>query len=318
MAAPLTETNQTNPNEDLGLGDRVIQENKSRFLNADGSFNVHRKGVFERGAFSPYHAMLNMTWTRFYANVLWIYLVANLIFSGLYFALGPHAFTPLLPSAPGRFGELFFYSIQIITTLGSSAFQPVTVLAKTVFALEAMTGMLGFAVAAGFMFARFSNPAVRIAFSKNAIVAPFKDGVAFMFRIINGRSNELVDATAVVTLSMLGKDGRRTFHQLALERSNVLVFPLHWTVVHPITKESPLYGMRAEDFAQAHAEFLITITAVDQDLAKKVYARHSYLYDEVVVGARFTNIIERAGDGTVFVDPHRIHEIEKADLQLHG
>jgi inward rectifier potassium channel len=307
-------TNENNNNEDLGLGDRVIQENRSRFVNRDGTLNVGRKGVFERGAFSPYHAMLNLSWPKFYLDVLGIYAIANFIFAGLYLLAGPHAFSEALPGGIGRFGELFFYSIQVITTLGSTALQPVTILAKTIFALEAMSGMLGFAVAAGFMFARFSNPAVRIVFSERAIIAPFKDGTAFMFRIINGRSNELIDVSAAVTVSMTDKEGKRVFHQLALERPGVLVFPLSWTVVHPITKTSPLYGLSGDDLTRANAEFLITIIANDQDLSKKVYARHSYLYDEMVIGAKFTNIIERTDNGTVVVDPRRIHEIEAAPL----
>src|ERR1700722_12782672 len=78
--------------EDLGLGDKVIQENRSRFINKDGSFNVHRKGVFERGSFSPYHAVLDASWYRFYFGVLVYYIVTNFIFSLLYFMSGKQAF----------------------------------------------------------------------------------------------------------------------------------------------------------------------------------------------------------------------------------
>jgi inward rectifier potassium channel len=308
------------PNEDLGLGAKVIQENQSRFINEDGSFNVHRKGVFERGAFSPYHALLSKTWPSFYAYLLSAYAIFTLIFTGLYLMAGRYAFSVILPEHLfARFGELFFFSIQILTTLGSSAIQPLTVLAKTIFALEAMTGILGFSVAAGLIFARLSNPAVRIIFSKQAVIAPYKDaagnnGTAFMFRIINCRSNEFIDVSAGVTLSMIDKTGTRIFRPLKLERDTVLVFPLHWTVVHAITKESPLSGMSAEMLTRATAEFLITIAATDQDLAKRINVRHSYLHDEVAVGAKFTNIIERTAAGTVVVDPKRIHEIEPAEL----
>jgi inward rectifier potassium channel len=316
-----SDTNLANtPNEDLGLGAKVIQENQSRFINADGSLNVHRKGVFERGAFSPYHALLSKTWPSFYAYLLSAYAIATLIFTGLYMMAGPYAFSVALPEhLVARFGELFFFSIQILTTLGSSNVQPLTVLTKTIFALEAMTGILGFSVAAGLIFARLSNPAVRIIFSRQAVIAPYKDSkgnneTAFMFRIINGRSNEFIDVSAAATLSMIDKTGTRIFRPLALERETVLVFPLHWTVVHAITKDSPLYGKSADDLARAHAEFLITIAATDQDLAKRINVRHSYLFDEVVVGAKFTNVIERTADGTVVVDPKRIHEIEAAAL----
>ena|SRR5258708_4195555 len=259
----MAENNDINkPNEDLGLGAKVIQENQSRFINSDGSFNVHRKGVFERGAFSPYHAILNISWPRFYAYILITYVFANLIFTSLYLLAGPGAFVDISHSGVAtRFGELFFYSIQIITTLGSNAIQPTTIFAKSIMALEAVTGMLGFAVGAGLIFARLSNPATKIIFSKKAIIAPYRGGTAFMFRIINGRSNELIEASATVTLTVTDKNGKRDFRQVSLERSTVLVFPLNWTVVYPIMQDSPIYGMSAQELADVHVEFLISITA---------------------------------------------------------
>ncbi len=301
-----------NKEEDLGLGQKIIEENQARFINRDGSFNVHRKGMFDRESFSPYHAILQMSWLKFYAWIFSLYVIVNLIFTTLYFAAGPHAFTGLVGSgARPFFKELFFFSIQSLTTLGSGTIHPVTFFANTILAVEAMFGMMGFALGAGLIFARFSNPAVRIVFSERAVMAPYGQGIGFMCRIINGRSNELVDTSATLTLAMTGEDGKRNVRMLELERNHVLVFPVNWTLVHPIDKKSPLYGKTAEDLAAAKAEFLVSVVAVDQDLSKKVYARFSYLYDEVMFGYKFSSILEHEKGGSVIVDPKRIHEIEK-------
>lgn len=299
--------------QDLGLGDRVIQENQTRFVNRDGSFNVHRKGMFEGGSFSPYHAVLNVSWLRFNLGILGYYLVANLIFANLYFFAGKDAF-PDIASLSGlkRFEELFFYSVQVITTLGSSPLNPQGTFAHVVLGIEAMVGMLGFAVGASLMFARFSNPAVKILFSDKAVIVPYENVTGFMFRIINGRSNELVDVKTTVTLAMNDENGKRQFSLLNLERDTVLVFPLNWTIVHPIDSTSPIYKMSLKDLERAHAEFLIAITATDHDLSKKIYARASYLFSEIVVGQKFANIIEHDRQGTVIVNPDRISELEKA------
>ena len=299
-------------NQDLGLGDLVIQENKSRFLNRDGSFNVHRKGMFDRGSFSPYHAVLSASWGRFYSGVLAYYLVANLIFSALYFMSGKAAFPEIAYMDAGhRFGQLFFYSVQIITTLGTSPLHPNNTAADIVLSIEAMVGMLGFAVGASLMFARFSNPATNILFSGKSVIAPYQNTKGFMIRIINGRSNELVDVTATLTLAMDKGDGKRSFTVLPLERDSVLVFPLNWTIVHPITPDSPIYNLTLKDLEKKNAEFLLSITAVDQDLSKTVYARSSYKAEDMVEG-KFVNIIERDSSGTVVVDPARIGEIEES------
>jgi inward rectifier potassium channel len=303
---------QNSIEEDLGLGDKVIQQNRSRYVNKDGSFNVHRKGVFEHGSFSPYHAVLNASWKKFLFGVLIYYIAANILFSFLYLLCGKAAFPDINSLGVGqRLGQLLFYSIQIISTLGSSPLHPATVPAQIILALEAMVGLFGFAIGASLMFARLSNPSVRIIFSNKALIAPYQDGTGFMLRIINGRDNELIDVSASLTLAMVEKDGKRSFHRLNLERDSVLTFPVNWTIVHPITPNSPIYGMNLKDLAAVQAEFIISITATDQELSRKVFTRTSYFYDEVLAGAKFSYIIELDKNGRVTVDPKRISELEE-------
>jgi len=302
-----------NSNHDLGLGDKVIAENQSRFLNKDGTFNVYRKGMWERGSFSVYHAVLNSSWRKFFAWVLGYYIFINLLFTVLYLACGSGAFPDISRLEMGaRFWQLFFFSVQVISTLGSSQLHPATTFSDILLALESMIGLFGFALATGIMFARFSNPPTNILFSDKAVIAPYDGDSGFMIRIINGRSNELIKLEAVLTLSMNDKEGKRAFQVLPLERQSVLVFPLNWTIVHPITPESPIYGMTGEDLKKTRAEFILNITATDQDLSKTVYARSSYTAEEVETGVKFRYIIERDGEGRVFVDPAKLSDIEKA------
>jgi inward rectifier potassium channel len=299
--------------QDLGLGFKVGQSQKTRFINRDGTFNIHRKGILGRGSFSPYHAILGMPWARFFAWIIGIFILANTVFTLLYIAMGPDAF-PGLASTEwwGRFGYLFLYSIQILTTLGASPIHPVTIPANILLGLESAAGLLGFALSTALIFARISNPATKIIFSDNAVIAPYKDKTGFMFRIINGRTNELIEVSATVTLAINDSAGQRHFKQLPLERDLVLVFPLNWTVVHPIDSSSPLWGWGAKELASANAEFIIVITAYDKDLSRKVHCRFSYLYNEVAIGARFVTMIQLEPDGKVLADPELISEIEKA------
>ena len=64
---------------------------------------------------------------------------------------------------------------------------------------------------------------------------------AFMFRVTNGRSNQLVELEAKVLFSRI-EGSVRKYDQLRLERSRVTFFPLSWTVVHPIDEKSPMFG----------------------------------------------------------------------------
>lgn len=303
--------NGNNKNLDLGLGDKVARENRTRFVNRDGSVNVYRKGMFDRGRFSPYHAILNASWRRFFFGVVLYYLVANLFFTAGYLLCGRAAFPDIANlDFWRRFWQLFFYSVQVISTLGSSPLHPATPMADALLALEAIVGLFGFAVGASLLFARFSNPAVKILFSDKGVLAPYLNLKAFMVRIINGRSNELVQVSATMTLAMNDEKGNRNFYVLPLERDQVQTFPVNWTIVHPIDENSPLKGKTVQQWYQLDAEFVINITAVDPDLSKTVYARTSYKDGEIVEG-KFTYIIEQDKNGTVTVDPDRISEIEK-------
>jgi inward rectifier potassium channel len=298
--------------QDLGLGFKVTQSQKSRFINRDGTFNVYRSTRFGRGWFSIYHAILAASWTYFFFWIIALFIVANIIFAATYLITGPESFPQLANLGTAeRYGQLFLYSVQILTSLGASPLHPVTTWAFIILDIESAVGLLGFAVATGLILARFSNPATKIMFSEMAVIAPYKDITGFMFRIINGRSNELIEVSATVTLAVIDSRGQRQFRQLALERDMVLVFPLNWTIVHPINDSSPLWRLSAEDLSRANAEFLIAITALDRNLSRKAYARFSYLYDEVIMGAKFATMIDQAPDGSVIAKPHLLSKIEK-------
>jgi inward rectifier potassium channel len=298
-------------NVDLGLGSKVIQENENRLVNKDGSFTMKRKGVFNRGAFSPYHAILKTTWPRFYFSILGYLLSLVFIFSLLFLACGPHAFFGIENISIGkRFIEIIFFSIQILSA-GASPIYPIILAAKIIQGAESVIGLLGFALAAGLVFARFSNPSTKIIFSKNAVITPYKDLTALIFRIINGRSNELVQLSVSLVVVLRDHENIRRFHPLTLERSEVDSFAVNWTIVHPIDEQSPLFHMSQDEFIKSQPEFVVSLTAVDEDLSKQVYVRHSYLGSEVVFGKKFKSILEHDAKGNLFVDPSRIHELEK-------
>src|SRR5258708_29253012 len=97
----------------------------------------------------------------------------------------------------------------------------------------ALVGLMGFALATGLLFARVSRPSAQILFSESAVVAPYRGITAFMFRIVNERSNQLTQVEATVSLGLWEQvEGApvRTFHQLALDRKRVVFMPLHWAI----------------------------------------------------------------------------------------
>jgi len=308
MAAPKREEFQ-----DLGFGS-VLGAEGGRLLNRDGSFNVVREGLSPIGSLSVYHYLLTVTWTRF---ILWVclgYVTANALFAFGYVLCGPGAIegTDGL-NAGGRYLTAFFFSVETLATIGYGNVGPRGLAANLLVTVEALTGLLAFALASGLVFARFSRPVAWIIYSRKALVAPYRDRSAFMFRIVNGRSNQLLEVSAKVAVA-IGRDGARRFHDLPLERDRVVLFPLSWTIVHPIDEGSPLWGMTEEELRAADAEFFVTLQAIDETFSQQVHSRTSYKPQEVVWGAKFADAFVRRPGRPLGIDVARLHDHRPAEL----
>ena len=304
------------PNRDLGFGSVVARESRKRLLNRDGSFNVVREGLSFFQTLSPYQYLLTTSWPRFLGFIVLFYLVTNLVFGLAYFACGPEQIAGSnATNLHSQFLEDFFFSVQTFATIGYGGMHPVGLAANLLVTLESLVGLLGFALATGILFARFSQPTAKILFSRNAIIAPYRGITAFEFRIANARANEMIQVEARVLLSRFKRDGsgNREFVNLKLERTQVVFFPLAWTIVHPIDEQSPLWGATHEDLKDWDAEFLILLSGIDETFSQTLHTRSSYKAHEIVWNARFADLFnDPKPDGTLSIDVGRLHQIEKA------
>jgi inward rectifier potassium channel len=301
---------------DLGFGGRVALQTRNRFLNRDGSFNVRRVGLPFFRSLSAYHALLTISWPRFFLLSALGYVATNAAFAVAYLLCGPEALNGskavgLVP----RYAEAFFFSVQTLATIGYGVLSPNGMAANLISALEALFGLMGFALVTGILFSRFSRPTPHITFSDKAVVAPFRSGQALMFRVANERSNQLTDVHARVILSRLEgppPNRARRFHELSLDRPQVVFFPLHWVVVHPIDDGSPLRGITPEEFRAADSEILILLSAMDETFFQTVHVRSSYKPQEIAWGMKFADMFLRSEDGLVGIDMQKIHDLDPA------
>jgi inward rectifier potassium channel len=216
-----------------------------------------------------------------------------------------------------KFEEIFFFSAQSLTTVGYGRLNPTSTFNSALASIESLTGLLGFALATGLLYGRFSRPVARILFSKNALIAPYKGFTAFMIRIANKNRSELLDPEATIVMSYIGEDNGnklRKFSNLKLELTHVTLLTMSWTIVHPIDEESPMYNWTAEDFTKKEVEFLVLIRAYEETFAQTVHTRSSYRGDEVVFGAKFLPIIKPGDNSSVVVELNRINEHTTAPL----
>jgi inward rectifier potassium channel len=301
------------PAFDPGLTQQVTGSLR-RAINKDGSFNVLRQGASWRDI-HPYLYLINAPWSEFLSLVFIAYVVVNIIFALVYFMLpaaqvvgtdDPSGFTRLLND--------FFFSSHTLTTVGYGNFAPSGVLANSIAAFEALVGLLGFALATGLLFGRVSKPSAKIGFSGRALITPYQDRTSLQFRIVNQRSNVLIELRASVILMIVDSSSgtpTREYLALTLERDNIYFFPLTWTVVHPIDESSPLYGKTAADLERLQAEVLILIKGFDDTFSQNVNARSSYRYDEIEWGAKFSPAFHIDDRGEMVLDVDRVGNFAK-------
>ena len=299
---------------DFGLGEKATAGHY-RVLNKDGSFNIKKENVAFWEKINFFHALVSMKWIKFFAIVLATYFCVNLIFASVYMLIGIEHLTGIYGTTPvEQFVEAFFFSAQTITTLGYGQVAPTGILANIVAATESMMGLLGFALATGMVYGRFSKPAAKLKYSQTAVIAPYRDINGFMFRVVNPHGNQLLEVEASVSLSMLRDNSPlRDFFTLELERSNVVLLPAAWTIVHPITDDSPFYGISQADLFRKDAEIIVVIKAFDETFSQSVYSRSSYKFSEIEWGAKFTYLISHK-NGKSSVDVSGISKTEKASL----
>jgi inward rectifier potassium channel len=298
---------------DLGFGFKVGADHQ-RMLNPDGTFNVIRKGESRFAFYNLYHQLIRMRWIKFILIVFLFYGFLNLVFAGLYYLAGTDQLAGINGNTTkDKLFDTFFFSAQTLTTVGYGRISPVGHVASIIASLESFIGLMVFALATGLLYARFASPNARLLFSSNALVAPYQDGKAIMFRMANLRSNQLIEVEVqVVAAHKKETNGKikREFTPLTLERSKINFLPLSWTIVHPIDESSIFYNKTAKDLEEEDLELTVLVKAFDETYSQTVHDRTSYKYNEFVWGSKFLPMFRANGDGTTDLYLNKINDME--------
>jgi inward rectifier potassium channel len=288
-------------NNDTGFGTNSSSYG-GRFINRDGSYNLRKDGISFFNRFSVFHTMLNMPTWKFITVIILFFLSINLLYTLVYWMIGIEGFTGVLAVTKWQeFKEMFFFSTETFTTVGYGRVNPVGDGINFVAAIEAMNGFLSFAVATGLIYGRFAKPKSHIVFSDQALIAPYQDKTAFMFRLASFKDNHnLTDAEIKVNMALQVQENDKSsykFYELALERSKVDTLMMNWTVVHPIDEKSPLLGLSPDDYISADVEVYVQIKGYDDVYSTVVIQRTSYTYEEIKFNKKFVTMYHESEDG---------------------
>lgn len=269
-----------------------------RFITKNGNANVRKTGIGFFDSISWFHTMLTIPRWKFFFIIFTFYFLVNFLFASVYCAIGVEHLTGVKAmSRMDKFGQAFFFSIQTFTTVGYGHISPSGFMTSFVASIEALFGLLSFAIATGLFYGRFSKPKAHLLFSHNAIIAPYKEGKALMIRMTPYKNTNLTDAEARLTMGLhIEENGKMVnkFYSLGLEMEKISALTLSWTLVHPISEESPLFGLVETDFKSLNGEILVFIKVFDDMYSTTVVKRASYTFEEVVYNVRFLPMFTRS------------------------
>ncbi len=299
-------------NNDTGFASNN-KDTGGRFINKDGSYNLVKIGMPFRKRFSIFQDMLSIPTWKFIFLIFVFYISINILFTIVYFLLGATQFDGLIPGSDWRiFRQLFYFSTQTLTTVGYGHVSPVGDGVNVVSAIEALTGFLSLAIATGLIYGRFSKPKTYLVFSDNALISPYKNGKALMFRFAAYKDKHVLsDVEIRVNSGMLLLENGKTdykYFSLELERAKVESMAMSWTVVLPIDETIPFYGFTEEDMKNADVEIYVMLRGFDDIFSNYAQQRTSYTYKEILFDRKFIPMFRESDDGqTTILELHKLN-----------
>jgi len=255
-----------------------------------------------------YHGFLRAPWWGAMGFIVMGYLGLNACFAIAYLVSDG-----IVNARAGSFADAFYFSVQTMGTIGYGAMYPQGPIANALVVMESVTGLVVTAVATGLVFSKFSQSTARIVFSEQVAISPMDGVPTMMFRVGNERDSRIIEAVVRVALvrTERTREGMTFYrmHDLALARERSPALSRSWTALHPITPSSPLYGQSPASLKASEVELLVTVVGIDDTSLQPVHARHRYVDDDIIWGARHADILSIEPSGAIVIDLRLFHDL---------
>ena len=180
---------------------------------------------------------------------------------------------------------------------------------------EAMVGLLSLGLFAAVAFSRLSLPRALIAFSDKAVISNHNGVPTLMIRLANNSSNSVIDAK--ISLSLFKQESTSEgssmmrIYDLNLLRSTSPMLLLTWLVMHPIDKNSPLFGINELELQESNLTIVATVTGLDETLSQTIHAKTSYQNTDILWNKRFKDLFKINKEKNIqFIDLSELNAFE--------
>ena len=306
MALPPDKATSSTPPQGKQIPPPVVKNSRT--------FHVHTKGLHSSLVNDFYYRVMLATWPQFFIGAILVYLCINAGFALVYFLGGDM----ILNARPNSFIDAYIFSFQTSTTIGYGYLLPKNGITHAIVMVDVFSGLLFVAVLTGLVFARFAKPRASVLFSKQVLIAQHCGKPTLLIRLANGRKRStIVNCRVSAVLMMEDRDPEsifeRRFIDIKLERDNIPIFALTWTLAHTIDEQSPLYGLDKAGVESYGTLLIITLDGIEDIFAQTVHTNHIYEAKHFLFNKRFASILSQHNDGSRMIDYTRFHEVEECD-----
>lgn len=260
-----------------------------------------------------FHNSMRVSWPVFFGGFALYFLGINTIFAFLYGLFGD----AIANARPGSFGDLFFFSIETLATVGYGDMHPRNFYGHSVATAEIFTGMSTLAVFTGLIFARFSRPRAQVIFADVMTHAKHDGKATLMARFANARRSSVNAARAEMWLiyndSTSEGVGYRKFKPLALRQTRNPIFAFSWTLFHVLDAKSPLFGLGHEQLETRDAYIVVIFEGLDDVSGQNINVRKGYSWRDIRFGETFADILVQHDDGPPQIDYRQLSVTEMQD-----
>jgi inward rectifier potassium channel len=254
-----------------------------------------------------YFNAMTASWPAFIATLAAAFLALNFFFALIY-DLGA---APIANAREGSLADLFFFSVETISTVGYGDMHPQTMYGHVVATTENFIAVMLLAMMTGLVFARISRPRARLIFARYPVVAQHNGVPTLMLRLANARSNFISEASAKLWMvgPTVSEEGRRIvgFQPMRLIKSENPTLALSWTLFHPIDADSPLFGTDDQTLAASEINFVVSIVGFDETSSQTVHSRAAFAAQDVRFGHEFVDVIWIDEEGMRHIDYAKIN-----------
>ena len=275
------------------------------------TFNVHTMGLDGSLMSDFYYRVMLASWPQFFIGAILIYLCINAGFALVYF-FGDNM---IINARPNSFIDAYIFSFQTSTTIGYGYLLPKNGITHVIVMVDVFSGLLFVAVLTGLVFARLAKPKARVLFSQQVVITQHRGQTTLLVRLANGRKrSSIINCHVSAVLMMEDRDPEsmfeRHFIDMHLQRNNVPIFALTWTLVHTIDAQSPLYGLDKAAIESYGTILIITLDGIEDVFAQTVHTNYIYEAQHFLFNKRFSNILTRHSSGSRMIDYTRFDEVE--------